>query len=337
MAPLVLVTEHSFRRAEAIFRAADGFHIEPAAEEEQPLAKAVVARGSRAVIVGARQYSGPLYEALGATVRDRGGAILARFGVGHDGIDKSQARRHRIVVTNTPHTLDTSVAEYTVWLIGSMVRNISRLDARFRRGEFAPLGGPELRGKLLAVVGFGSIGRRVAAIAHFGLGMTVLAIGARSPADLERHEQRALAELLAAHGAAEYTTDLDAALARADVVSLHLPATAQTRHIIDAARFARMKPSAVLVNTARGALVDENALYDVLAAGRIGGAALDVFQKEPYEPVATGKDLRALENVILTPHVASNTREANDRMAMACLRNLASFFAGRFDELTRVD
>jgi phosphoglycerate dehydrogenase-like enzyme len=126
-------------------------------------------------------------------------------------------------------------------------------------------------------------------------------------------------------------------LGQADIVSLHLPSTPQTRHLIDADRLGGMRPEALLVNTARGAVLDEIALYDALAAGKLGGAGLDVFENEPYRPAAPGKDLRTLSQVVLTPHVASNTREANDRMARAALANVAGFFEGRIHELSRVE
>jgi lactate dehydrogenase-like 2-hydroxyacid dehydrogenase len=116
-----------------------------------------------------------------------------------------------------------------------------------------------------------------------------------------------------------------------------LPANAGTQRFINAARLAWLKPAAMLINTARGAVLDEEALHDALAAGRLAGAALDVFENEPYRPVRPDKDLRQLDNVVLTPHIGSNTREANQRMAEACLANVRAFFAGRLDRLTRVD
>jgi lactate dehydrogenase-like 2-hydroxyacid dehydrogenase len=303
--------------------------IEPAPPEQLALAAAVRARGCRAVIVGTAPYGGPLCEALAAGAAGHG-AIIARFGVGHDAIDKAQARRNGVLVVNTPGVLDVGVAEHTLWLLGSLIRHISRLDARFHAGQFAPESGGEVRGKLLVVLGFGAIGRRVAAMAHFGFGMEVLACGAASPAELERREEMPLAEILSRHGAARYTADLRAALAEADVLSIHLPATPQTRRLLDAERLELIKAGALLVNTSRGAVLDEAALYDALAGGRLGGAALDVFEYEPYGPIVPEKDLRTLPNVVLTPHVASNTRQSNERMARVCVENLTEFFAGRF-------
>ncbi len=131
---------------------------------------------------------------------------------------------HGIVVTNTPGTLDASVAEHVFWLLGSLVKRVPRLDAGFRAGQFAGYTGVELCGKTLGLLGFGGIARAVARIAHFGLGMRVLACGRRSPQQLEQDEGRPWAELLARWGLAEYTTDPDRICRESDAISIHLPA-----------------------------------------------------------------------------------------------------------------
>ncbi len=336
MAEVILVTEKEYQKAETVFRAVDDFRIEAVPSGERQLAEAVVRRAARAAIVGVERYDGPLYEALDAAAAGQG-AIIARFGVGHDGIDKPRARRHGIVVTNTPGVLDISVAEHAIWLIGALARRVCRLESLFRAGEFASQSGMEVHGKTLGVVGFGAIGRRVAAMAHFGFGMQVAAADCLTAADLEKREQRPLDEILAAGGLSLYTDQLETVLRQADFVTLHVSATARTKHLIDASRLGMMKPGAVLINTSRGSVVDEAALYDALDGGHLGGAALDVFSTEPYQPVAPEKDLRTLDCVVLTPHVGSNTVEANCRMARACLANIAKFHDGKFDDLTRVD
>ncbi|MBI5687890.1 MAG: hypothetical protein HZC54_22695 [Verrucomicrobia bacterium] len=321
----VLVTELEFRKAESVFCEAEDLRCEPAAADESALAEAVAAHGARAVIVGVAPYRGPLYEMLGK----KKGAIIARFGVGHDSVNKPLARQHGIVVTNTPGVLDVSVAEHALWLMGCLARKVSRLEARMRAGEFAGEVGMELRGKTLGVLGFGAIGRRVASIAHFGFGMKVMACDQIPP--------EKMAEAIAANGVERYTTDAEELLRQADFISVHLPVVPSTQRFINATRLAWLKPGAMLVNTARGAVLDEEALYDALAAGRLAGAGLDVFEREPYVPAHPGKDLRKLENVVLTPHVGSNTREANRRMAEASLENVRCFLAGKLDKLARVD
>jgi phosphoglycerate dehydrogenase-like enzyme len=164
----------------------------------------------------------------------------------------------------------------------------------------------------------------VAAIAARGLGMRV--IGCKRTAD-------GVEELAGEFGFAEVTTDFNAAVRAADFVSLHIPSVPETRRFLGAERLARLSPHAWVVNTARGAVVDEEALYDALASGRLAGAALDVFVREPYEPAAPGKDFRTLPNVILTPHVGSSTVEACERMARRALRNIALAEAERPAEM----
>ena len=295
----------------------------------------MLSTGSRAVIIGVTRYSGPLYQALKQTGQGCG-SILARFGVGHDGVDKTMARQNGVTVCNTPGVLDLSVAEHAFWLMGNLARRLSRSEARLRAGEFAGETGGELHGKRLGVLGFGRIGRRVAAMAHFGFGMSVRAADVMRMADLEAQEKRPAAEIQQAYGLDLYTNDNESLLRECDFLTIHLPAMPATHHFINAARLGLMKASAAVINTARGSLLDEAALFDALAGGRLAGAALDVFEHEPYRPVAPGKDLRQLPNVVMTPHIGSNTREANQRMAEACLANLTHFFAGTFDRLTQV-
>lgn len=134
-----------------------------------------------------------------------------------------------------------------------------------------------------------------------------------------------------------YSDKLDAALEQADFVSIHVAANERTKHLFNAARFNAMKRGSVLINTSRGSVVDESALFDTLTAGHLSAAALDVYETEPYRPVSPEKDLRTLERVVFTPHVGSNTIEANHRMTRACLANAANFHAGKLDQLTRVD
>ncbi len=336
MGEIVLATQLQFAKAGDVYRAATEVEVRQGPSEEGPLAAAVVAQDCRAVILGSDPYVGPLYEALGQTGGSRG-SIIARFGVGHDNVDKALARRHNIVVTNTPGVLDVSVAEMTMWLLGALARHVAAMDRRFKAGRFEPQTGTEFRGKALGILGFGVIGRRVAAIAHQGFGMRVLAVDCRPLAELERQEGKTLDELKAAYGLEVYTDDAEAVLREADFVTIHLSASEQTRHFINAERLALMKPGAMLVNIARGSVLDEDALYDALASGRVAGAALDVFEAEPYEPVSPEKDLRELEGVLLSPHCGSNTREANRRIAQRALGNVTNFLAGRLGELDRVD
>jgi len=331
-----LVTEKEFAKAEHVFSSQPHFDVESAPTQEQLLADALLAKRCRAVIVGVEPYSGPLYKALGKTGQDAG-AIIARFGVGHHNIDKTLTRQHNIVVTNTPGVLEVSVAEHAIWLMGCLARQLASLDANVKAGQFVGRTGREMHSQTLGVIGFGAIGRRVAAMGHFGFQMKVLAADIRPVEELAKQEGKTFEQIKATYGLSIYTNDVDAVLQEADAVTVHLPANSETLNFFNTQRFSMMRRGAIFINTARGSIVDENALYDALASGHLAGAGLDVFVNEPYEPVAPDKDLRKLKNVLLTPHTASNTVESNERMASVCLKNITSFFSNRLNDLTRVD
>ena len=203
-------------------------------------------------------------------------------------------------------------------------------------GRFETVLGLQLRGRTLAILGFGSIGRRVAKMAHFGFGMRVIGADRIPEAELEQREHCSIEEIRGKYGLDGYTNDVNRAFRQADALSIHLPAIESTRHFVNADRLARMKPDALLVNTARGSILDENALHDALVGRRLGGAALDVFESEPYRPQSPGRDLRELSNVVLTPHIGSNTSHANMAMARAALTNVNHFLRGDTSKLTRI-
>ncbi|NLX20298.1 MAG: hypothetical protein GXY55_01325 [Phycisphaerae bacterium] len=313
----IAVAQLEYGKARRVFEAGAGEGLiclsAPAQEEE--LARFIVEHRIQHAVVGVERYAGPLYDAL-----PRGG-VLARFGVGHDGIDKERATSRGILCTNTPGVLDDSVAELTVGLMLAAARHLPDVSAATGAGTWGPRVGSELRDKTLAVIGCGAIGRRVARIAARGLGMHVVGCEV-VPVDKER--------LRIEYGFAEIRDQFADAVADADYVTLHIPSTADTRHYVNHARLALMKPCSWLINTARGALVCEADLYDALSAGRITGAALDVFEHEPYQPIMPDKDLRQLPRVIMSPHIGSSTQEACDRMASRALTNIRMAEAGEF-------
>ena len=314
--PLVLVTQPEYRKGEECFASAAAMECRPVPDDELPLAAAIRDSQARYVIVGNRQYSGPLYEAL------QPGALIARFGVGHDGIDKAKATGAGLLCTNTPGVLDQSVAEHTMLLVAAAARRLTPALASMASGSWTSSSGRDLHGKTIAIVGCGGIGRAVARIAALGYGMRVIGCtrpDAPAPATLEHFGC--------------VTNDFAAAVREADFVSLHMPARPDTQRFINRERLAQMNSQAWLINTARGAVVDEAALFESLAAGRIAGAALDVFTREPYVPIDGAGDFRTLSNVILTPHVGSNTIESNRRMAERALQNVRFAHAGEFDRM----
>ena len=222
--------------------------------------------------------------------------VVANYAVGVDNVDLEAARRHGVVVTNTPGVLTAATAELAIALLLALVRRVGEGDRFVREREpwrfsLEFMLGTGLAGKTMLVVGPGRIGQATAKLAE-AFGMRVVFAG--------RSDR--LASLLA----------------EADVVSIHCPSTPETHHLIDAAALAAMKPSAVLVNTARGPIVDEAALVVALRDGTIAGAALDVYEREPE----VHEGLLDLDNVVLTPHLGSATREARVAMGMLCVEGL---------------
>jgi D-3-phosphoglycerate dehydrogenase/(S)-sulfolactate dehydrogenase len=235
--------------------------------------------------------------------------VIGRAGIGVDNVDVAAASRRGIVVMNTPGGNAVTAAEHAVALLCSLARRIPQATASVKAGrwEKARFKGVELADKTLGVVGLGNIGRLVAERAR-GLRMRVVA-----------HDAYLSPE--AAEKLGVDLVPLDELLARADAVTLHVPLTPETRGMLDAARLAKMKPGALLINAARGGLVDEAALCEALAAGRLGGAALDVFATEP--PGAS--PLLALDNLICTPHLGASTEEAQERVALEIARQVVAF------------
>ncbi|HET8528668.1 MAG TPA: D-glycerate dehydrogenase [Gaiellaceae bacterium] len=225
--------------------------------------------------------------------------LVANFSVGYDRIDVEACRRRGIAVTNTPGVLDAAVADLTFALILAVRRRVVEGDARVRAGGWGDPGfvGREVSGATIAVVGMGRIGAAVARRAE-GFDMRVVGLSSRSG-------------------------DLDAALREADVVSLHTPLNDATRGLISRDRLALLRDGTTLVNTARGAVVDEEALVDELVSGRID-AGLDVFVHEPHVP----ERLRSLANVVLTPHIASATVETRAAMTRCVVENVLAFERG---------
>ncbi len=238
--------------------------------------------------------------------------VIARFGTGVDNIDLDAARAHGVVVTNARGGNANAVAEFTVGVVLALLRDVPRLDQVVRQGIWDRFMGSELRGRTVGLLGLGDIAQRVARKLS-GFDVELLAFDAY-PA-----EERA-------RGLGVRLTTLQEVLAASDVVSLHLPSLPETRHLMDAARLAAMKPGAYLVNTARGALVDERALADALRSGHLAGAATDVYEQEP---VTAGHPLFALDRVICTPHTAGETHETYETLGATTAQAVLDVLAGR--------
>lgn len=242
--------------------------------------------------------------------------VVANIAVGYDNIDVAAADARGVIVTNTPDVLSEAVAEFTWALILGIARRVAEGDRLIRAGGWKGWAldfmlGTELRGKQLGIIGPGRIGRAVAAKAG-AFGMHVVFAGR-------------------ARSGSVPLVSVDELLVTSDVVSLHVPATPETRHMINRRTLARMKRSALLINTARGSAIDEEALAWALGERLIAGAALDVYEREP----GVHPDLLQHEHVILAPHVGSATRETRTAMAELAVRNVLSVLSGG-EPLTRV-
>jgi phosphoglycerate dehydrogenase-like enzyme len=311
----VVVTEPEFVRPGTVFGARADIVCHVAPPDEASVADAVRASGARHAIVGPRPYRGALYDALGRR------SVLARFGVGYDGIDLARATAAGILCTNTPGVLDQSVAELSMAFVAAAARHLVPLHQSMIGGRWAPQGGTELAGKTLAIIGSGRIGQATARIAA---AYSMRVVGCRRSAVVLEPPPA---------GFDRVTPDFADAVRDADFVCLLIPGSSENRHFLNLERLALLPARAWLVNTARGSVVDEAALYDALAARRIAGAALDVFEREPYEPLDPARDLRTLDNVLLVPHIGSNTADANRRMSERALRNVEYGAAGRTDAM----
>ncbi len=265
--------------------------------------------GMAAVIAGGEPLSGAM---IGAAPGLR---VIARTGVGYDAVDLAVATARNIVVTVTPGTNHESVAEQAFALYLAVARNVVTLNASIHAGGWGRAPVRPLRGSTLGLVGLGRIGRAMA-VRALAFGMTVVAFDTLADAAFD-----------ARHGLGRL--DLADLLAASDVVSLHLPLTAATRGLFNRDTFARMRPGAILLNTARGGLVVESDLHDALVSGHLGGAGLDVFNHEPPEP---GNPLLGLPNVVLSSHVAGSDLLAMANMAELAARCVVDLHQGRWPE-----
>ena len=278
----------------------------PATFDEATLTREVV--GCAAILLRTARVSRRVLEA-GNELK-----VVARHGVGVDNVDVAAASELGIWVTNAPESNALPVAEWTLGAIAALAHRMVWHDRALRRGDFEirnRVVGTDLAGKTLAILGLGRIGRLVARKASLGFDMKIIAL-ARDSNPVE--------------AGIETVENLQELCERADFLSLHLPATPQTRHLISARELSWMKTSAHLINAARGEVVDENALLEALQKGEIAGAALDVFQTEPP---AANHPLWALDNVLVTPHSAALTTEAMERMALDAARGIHDALGGQ--------
>jgi lactate dehydrogenase-like 2-hydroxyacid dehydrogenase len=268
------------------------------------------------------------FDALCVTVTDRFDAellakssrtrLIANYGVGVDHIDVEAARANGIAVTNTPGVLTDATADIAMTLLLMAARRASEAEREVRAGKWSGwrpshMVGSSLVGKTLGLVGFGRIGQAMAQRAHHGFGMKIA-----------YHNRRELDPAIAAEFNAHFYPDMMELLRKADFVSLHVPGGGDTESMMNGGAFAAMKPGAILINTARGSVVDHDALAAALRSGHLAGAGLDVYPREPEIPSA----LLDLENVVLLPHLGSADRKTRNAMAERAFANVRAWASG---------
>lgn len=267
--------------------------------EEQ---KAMIA-DAFAVIAGTESYDDDMLSAAPKL------KLVVRFGVGTDNFDLESMKRRGIAVGVISN--NNSVAEFTVALILGIMKNLHRFDNAVREGAWSRFTMHELKSKTVGILGFGRIGRRLAQLLQ-GFDVNLIAY------DPYMNEETA-AQLNVK------PVTLEQLLAESDVISLHIPATSETRHLINRETIARMKDGAYLVNTSRGVLIDEEALKEALEAGKLAGAALDVFEREP---ITKELPLNSLDNILLAPHVAALSVETNYNAGITCAESVIRVYQG---------
>ncbi|MEM3159684.1 MAG: hydroxyacid dehydrogenase [Nitrososphaera sp.] len=239
--------------------------------------------------------------------------IIARVGVGLDNVDTKAAEAKKIRVINAPEAASVAVGELAIGLMISLARSIPRADAEAKKGNWIKkeLMGSQLSGKYLGIVGVGNIGRNIGRMAK-ALRMNLIGY---DPYPISK-------EFVSETGM--IVTDLDTLLESADFVTCHVPSTPETKHMFNAGRLAKMKSTAFLINTSRGEIIDENALYEALKSGKLAGAALDVFEVEP----PTNKQLISLPNVVCTPHIGAQTKEAQELASTVIAEKIIQILRG---------
>ncbi|MGD9397960.1 MAG: glyoxylate reductase [Candidatus Thorarchaeota archaeon] len=246
--------------------------------------------------------------------------VIAQYAVGYDNINVEEATQRGIMVTNTPGVLTETTADLTWALIMSTARRIVEADQYVRGGQWNVAWGPQLllgsdiHGSTLGIIGMGRIGQAVARRAR-GFNVRVLFHSRSHNEEIESVSRQVEAE----------STDLVTLLKESDVVSVHVPLTSETHHMIGEKELRTMKRGAILVNTSRGQVVNQDALYDALSSGHLGGAGLDVFREEP---ISKESPLLELENVVLVPHIGSASKNTRTTMAMMCAENIIAALKG---------
>lgn len=279
------------------------FHPFPRGDSDAAL-KLSQEQQCRVFIVGTHHYPKELFSSLAYP------SLIQRMGTGCSNIPLQICFNHGHTVAITAGAVEDSVAEHALMLMLACARNAHEADLAIRKGTWSRLSGMSLYGKTLGLVGYGNIARKLATIAKKAFNVRIHALVRRPlPAD---------------DWVDVFTTDPKTLFQQSDIISLHLPETPKTMGMVNQQLLAELNPGSILVNTARGSLIDEDALAEALLSGHLAGAGLDVFKNEPYVPSGC-HDFRKINNLLMTPHIASSSDQSNSRMIRICLGNADAF------------
>ena len=315
----VVIQRHLYQRAPKIFSDHTGHLVFHAVETENDrslleknILEAVKKYHCKAVVIDSKKFSNNFFSALPSPF------MIARFGTGTDNIPINLCQKLKLTVSTTKNSATISTAEHAIACMLSLAKKLTSCDAEIKSGRWQRPQALELQGKTLGLIGLGMVGQQVARMASNGFQMRTLA--------WVRPQKKRQAKKIVD----ECLDNLLEVAMQADVVSLHLSLNDETENIISRDFLEKMKPESYLINTARAKLVDNQALFEVLSEKKIAGAALDVFEKEPYDQRDDQRDdqrekFHTLNNILLTPHIASNSKEANERTAKEVIKNLVAF------------
>lgn len=332
----VVITDLEYQKADTLFEEySDRIKWIPCPDDEKSVSQAVKQNGARIAVLGITKYKEALYAELSANSGDDP-ALIVRYGVGYDGVDLEQCKRYNVMLAITPGASSVAVAECAVALMLSLARHVPECDKDMKNGGYQHVTGFELGGKTLGIAGLGKIGKKTAQIGAFGFHMNVICydiLSLEKQASMETITQDAF---LQKYGIKEYYNDYQAFAKNVDMLSIHMPSNKETYHYFNKQRIDMLKNGAYIVNTARGAIIDDSALYAALSNGRISAAGLDVFHKEPYEPTEPAFDFRTLPNVVLTPHLGGDTVESNQNIVHLIMENITNYQEQTYDKLHRI-
>ena len=318
-----IIQEAIFNRAKHIFEASKITFVLSKKRDVKSILKLQEKHLAKCIVVDSRFFAKTLFENLLPQT------LIARFGTGYNNIPLDICKKQKLFLANTPNVLAETAAEFAMGAMLCLLRKIAFSHTHFLKKKWSRLEGTSLRGKTLGILGFGAVGQSLAKMASEVFGMEVVACG----------NQKSVSEKNLKFLSRYYSQnkkEMDLFLKKIDILSLHLSLTKQTHHLIDAKHLSLLKPGAFVINTSRGDIVDEAALYKNLKEGRLSGAALDVFSNEPYFPQLPKNDFRTLGNVILTPHIAANTDAANEKVAQKTIENIECFYKKKYEKVAFV-